>query len=57
MRVEVRYVQSLPEGVCVWLVKRAHAWVLYIVEEVARHLGKFIPGLPPVPLLPTAAQP
>ncbi|WP_157851762.1 hypothetical protein [Streptomyces monomycini] len=53
----MRYVQSLPEGVCVWLVKRAHAWVLYIVEEVARHLGKFIPGLPPVPLLPTAAQP
>ncbi|MFH8753005.1 hypothetical protein ACH4GK_17580 [Streptomyces rimosus] len=53
----MRYVQSLPEGVCVWLVKRAHAWVLYIVEEVARHLSdKFIPGLPFTPLRPTAAQ-
>ncbi|GCD38036.1 hypothetical protein OEIGOIKO_05846 [Streptomyces chrestomyceticus JCM 4735] len=51
MRVEVVSVTSMPLDVCVYLRKRAHAWVLYILQELLDHLGGVIPGLvitPPV---------
>ncbi|MEU5588125.1 hypothetical protein [Streptomyces chrestomyceticus] len=41
----------MPLDVCVYLRKRAHAWVLYILQELLDHLGGVIPGLvitPPV---------
>ncbi len=52
MRVQIKYVPSMPFDVYAWLVKRGGEWVLYIAEEVLTCLGGVLPGCEPVVITP-----